>query len=44
MKELFEELLDLVDENRQVKKKNNKLSYELEKGKMEFEGITKAHK
>ena len=44
VKELFEELLDLADENRQVKKKNNKLSYELEKGKMEFEGITKAHK
>ena len=44
VKELFSELLDLAEENRQVKKKNNKLCYELEKGKMEYEGIQKAHK
>ena len=44
VKELFEELLDLADENRKVKKNHNKLSYELEKSKMQCEGIQKAHR
>ena len=35
--------MDLTNENKELKKQNNKLSFELEKSKMENQGMRRAH-
>ena len=41
--EMLIELVDLTNDNRELKKQNNKLSYELERCKMENKGMKNAH-
>ena len=40
---MLDELMDLTNENKELKKQNNKLSFELEKSKMENQGMRRAH-
>ena len=41
--EMMEELLDLAADNKELKKQNNKLNYELEKSRLECQGVRRAH-